>query len=164
MTCREWERRLALLEDFANGEAAQAERAEVAAHLETCAACRSAVGDARLASAMLAEALEPAAVPTGFSRTRMDALLRAEEERQRESLEFWPALERLASRLAWGSAMALVTLLAFVAGLQIGVYWPQSRQTETRDAEVREMVPRPVQLPADHEEVLATLVADGNGR
>lgn len=161
MTCREYEGRLALLEDYANGDLAQTARAGLAAHLETCAACRQAVSDARLASALLAETLEPAAVPTGFFRTRMDALLRAEEERQRESLEFWPALERLASRLAMGSAVALVTLGAFLAGMQIH---DNLAVTDTRESEIREMVPRPVQLPANHEEVLATLVADGNGR
>jgi hypothetical protein len=91
----------------------------------------------------------------------LGAVLDAEEARQRTAAEFWPSLEALARRLALASGVAALVIAAFLAGMEWsgGLEPPAAAQNE-----IREMVPRPVQIPANQDEVLISLASRGNGR
>jgi anti-sigma factor RsiW len=161
MTCREYEARLELLEDFLSGELRGRAREEVETHLAACSVCSELLTDMCRAAALLRAALEPAAGPSPFFQTRLDGALLTEEARRREASEFWPSLEALAGRLAWLSGAAVLVLGAF----QLGMEWRLTHPVpEAAQAEIREMVPRPLELPADQAEVLLSLASNGAER
>ena len=159
MACKEYSERLELFEDYLDGRLAEKASAEVAAHLESCTACREEMETARLAGMLLHAGLEPTAEPDGVFWTRMRARLREEEEKQRTA-DFWPSLEVLARRFSLSSAVALLLLFGVLM------------QTETREqtppaqaqTEVREIFPDAVRQPIDRNEVLMSLASSGNGR
>ena len=160
MTCEEYSQRLDLLEDFLDGRLeVDAAAAAVTAHLERCASCREAVESARLAGVLLRAGLEPTAEPDGVFWTRVRAHLREEEGKQRVQ-EFWPALEVLARRFALSSAAALLLLFGYLVDME----WQARSLPRARLAETREIFPDSVRQPADHNEVLVSLAANGNGR
>lgn len=159
MACKEYSERLDLFEDFLGGRLAADAAAVVSAHLERCASCREEVESARLAGVLLRAGFEPTAEPGGVFWTRVRARLREEEEKQRAG-EFWPALEILARRLSLTSAAALLLLFGYLVGAE----WRARNLRVARPTEAREIFPESVRQPADHNEVLMSLAANGNGR
>jgi anti-sigma factor RsiW len=159
MACKEYSERLELFEDLLDGRLPEAASAEVAAHLESCTACREEVHTARLAGMLLRAGLEPTAEPDGIFWTRMRARLREEEEKQ-QGADFWPSLEVLARRFTLSSAVALLLLFAVLAGTE------PSEQTAfgTGQTEIREIIPDNSRQPIDRNEVLLSLASTGNGR
>lgn len=158
MACREYCERLDVFEDYLDGQLAGAKAAEVSAHLERCAECREEVESARLAGMLLRAGLEPTGEPSGIFWTRVRARLREEEEKQMVA-DFWPALEVLARRFTLTAAAVFV--LSF--GYMIGIEWQNRNVPATRVTEVREIFPESVRQPADSNEVLMSLAANGNG-
>lgn len=158
MSCKCFGDQEALFEDYLAGAADPRRAQELENHLGECETCRRLIEEARFTSRMLRESLEPTAPPSETFWTRLRARLDAEDER-RQATEFLPSLEWLASRLALGSAVALLILGAFILGSETRWMWNASQQ-----AEVREMVPRPVQPLENDEDVLVLLATNGNGR
>jgi anti-sigma factor RsiW len=156
MTCRDYERRLAELEDYVNGEAADPRAIE--GHLAACAACREAVDAARLAGALLRESLEPSPEASAAFWTRLGARLREEEATSDTAGDFWRAMEAFARRLAVSAAAAVLVLGAALIGT--GIF--QGGLVTAQQAEIRELVQRPAP-PANHEEVLMSLANDNGG-
>lgn len=157
MACREYERRLAELEDYLEGALAPSAAQAVEAHLAGCGDCREAVAAAREATLLLREGLEAAGEPSPFFWARLRAHLRAVPAPTMG--EFWQSLEVLARRLAWTAALGVVVLGGYVAAFDL----PQRHAPPAPVAtETRELFPEPAQRPADHEEVLVVL-SDRNG-
>jgi predicted anti-sigma-YlaC factor YlaD len=156
MTCKRFEHRLAELEDYLNGEAPNI--AAIEEHLGGCTACRQAMEEARLAGALLREALEPAPEASAAFWTRLGTRLRDAEAGQRPEMDFWGAMEAFSRRLAV-SAAAMVLV---VAGLLVGAGVFEGVLRPVKQPEIRELVQRPAP-PANHEEVLLSLAAENAG-
>lgn len=159
--CRKYE---AQLEDYFEGKLEAAQAAEVDAHLRSCAACREAVEVAREASGLLRAAIAPAPDPgAAFWANLRTAIALAEAERESASLraeDFWRSLEFLARRFAWSTALAVVVLTGYLAGFDA----IHEERNGSAQAEIREVFAEPVNVPANNEEVLLTLVSRENGR
>jgi len=153
MACQEYEGRLDDLEDYREGQLSDAKAAEVRAHLEVCSACREELEAAREAARLLRAAFDPVEKPASAFWVRVQAGIRAAQERQ----GFWGTLELFARRLVWSAALVLVLLTGYVAA-QNGF---RPRAVAPPASEVREIFPEPVQQPSDQEEVLLTLASRG---
>ena len=109
--CREYELRLA---DYA-GCGADSQLDE---HLDQCANCRDALGNARHGSKLLRQAWEPAAEPGDTFTAGVMARIREEKRRAESLLGFWNPLEFLASRLALTAAMVLLALALYLTRME----------------------------------------------
>ena len=159
MACRDYAKQLDKLEDYLEGLLDDAAAAEVRAHLSGCALCRADVEAAAMSAHLVRAAIEPAGEASGAFWTRLLAQVRAEEER-RPAADFWPALELLARRLSLASALMLLILSGYLVGMALR----ESNEPALRQTETRELIPDPLRQPATQEDVLLTLVANGNGR
>ncbi|HEX2712574.1 MAG TPA: hypothetical protein VHM88_10165 [Candidatus Acidoferrales bacterium] len=156
--CREYE---AQWEDVLNGSAELAVAEKLAAHRESCAACREAFETARLATRLLRAGLTPAAEPGGLFATGVMAAIRTEESKRLAAGEFWRPLEALASRLALTAATALLML-----GVYLYEFAPPRYQEPVASERtlIGEAFPDPAASPANTDELLLTLAEDGYGR
>jgi predicted anti-sigma-YlaC factor YlaD len=77
-------------------------------HLAACPACQSAADDISATRAFLSDMPRAAAQPAPWFAPRVMAAIAAGESEMRRSLEAWAAVPRLAARLTWVSALALV--------------------------------------------------------
>jgi anti-sigma factor RsiW len=91
---------------YARDELADDERARVAAHLETCEACRRALADARA----VLEALAAAAAPPEPHWARYRAELRARVEARSRGLRWWRRPMPIAVSAGLAAALLLFTL------------------------------------------------------
>ena len=82
-------------------------------HLASCPDCQ-ATADERLMSRFLFRSLRPASPPDAWFPTRVMAAIAAREADLRRSLEMWAVLPRLAARLTWVSALALLLMGTWV--------------------------------------------------
>ena len=153
--CSEYE---AALEDYVNGEFADAETAKLAEHLKTCSGCASALAEAQV-SARLLRAAEPTADPgVGFSRIVM-ARIRGEVE-NREERSIWRPFVSVAWKLSATAALALVMLVTF------DLRSHQNRQNQDEFAviaanEAPELLSDEARLPANRDEMLIMMAGDG---
>jgi anti-sigma factor RsiW len=158
--CERWE---ALLEERLEGSETPEGRRELEAHLSGCARCREAFADALAATQMLREAaLEPAGEPAPYLGARLAAELRAgvrQGSGGQLAGDFWEALERLALRWAFVTAMALVLLTGYV----LTVDRPWQSDDLAAQSELREIFTEPAVRPADDAEILVRLTV-GEGR
>src|SRR5262249_27250200 len=83
---------------------------------------------------------------------RVMAAIEERESKLARSLETWTVLPRLASRLAWGAALALVLMTTWLAGLPKTT---QSRPVRTDISGEPGIESHPV--PATNDDVLASL-------
>lgn len=94
------------------------------AHLAACAECQTAAEDILATRNILAELPARAAEPGPWFAPRVMAAIAARESELRQTLEAWAAVPRLAARLTWLSALAL--LLASTWLYQLPKFTPNS--------------------------------------
>lgn len=82
-------------------------------HLASCPDCQAAA-DERLMSRFLFRDLKSALAPDAWFSTRVMAAIAARESELRRSFETWAVLPRLAARLTWVSALALLLMGTWV--------------------------------------------------
>ena len=152
MACTEYEH---LWEDYLDGRVDAATRAELDAHLKSCAECREAVEAARASSLLLRSLLEPAPEPGLGFWTRVQADLRETAAGQNE---FWGSLERLAWRLSFAATLAVALMMGYVAIEGLGL----NGDLLNGQGEIRALVPEPVTQPVSKDEILLSLA--GNER
>jgi hypothetical protein len=154
ISCRELEARF---EDYLGG----APDPELQVHLAQCERCAMTLEDARFASSLLREALEPASEPTQAFLANVMARIRVEERQVKSPASFWAPLEFLASRLSLSAAVVLLALSVYLIefaphrNLSLG-----SIRTELSASDF----PQPPSEPVSNEEVLQSLAERSNGR
>src|SRR6266478_414896 len=77
-------------------------------HLAACPQCQVVADDIVMSRALLREVPARAALPGPWFAPRVMAAIAARESELRDSLEAWAAVPRLAARLTWISALALL--------------------------------------------------------
>src|SRR5260370_42321195 len=77
-------------------------------HLAACPQCQLVADDIVMSRALLREVPARAAKPVPWFAPRVMAAIAARESELRRSLEAWAAVPRLAARLTWISALALL--------------------------------------------------------
>ena len=95
-----------VLEDVAEG--ATALTAAQREHLAACADCQAAADVFSVSRTILRELPSCAAAPGPRFAPRVMAAIAAREAELRQSLDAWAAVPRLAARLTWVSALALL--------------------------------------------------------
>ena len=93
------------LEDAAEGAALSAAQRE---HLAACADCQEAADAISVSRSFLREVPSRAAEPGPWFAPRVMAAIAAREVELRQTLDAWAAVPRLAARLTWVSALALL--------------------------------------------------------
>lgn len=152
MTCSKYEH---LWEDYLDGRTDATTRAELDAHLKSCAECREAVEAARASSLLLRSLVEPAPEPGLGFWTRVRADLRETSATQND---FWGSLERLAWRLSFAATLALGLMVGYVA---IAGQW-LNVDALNGQGEIRALVPDPVPQPVSKDEILLSLAGNGS--
>jgi hypothetical protein len=94
-----------VLENGAKGAALSAAQRE---HLAACADCQEAADAFYMSRTILRELPSRATVPGPWFAPRVMAAIAAREAELRPSLDAWAAVPRLAARLTWVSALALL--------------------------------------------------------
>jgi anti-sigma factor RsiW len=152
-----------LLEDYLSGELSRGASEELEAHLRSCAACREALEEARLTERLVRGTFEPAEEPGPAFTHLVMARVNAAEAWIREQKNFWRPFERLAWRLTFTAALALVFLFAY--GLQLGsaVSAPPA-PTPTAFAQPTETFEAPAAVPSSADDVLVAMVEKEHGQ
>lgn len=86
---------------------------EQRSHFASCPDCQAGA-DERLTSSFLLRRLPKTAAPDAWFAPRVTAAITARESELRQSLETWAVLPRLAARLTWVSALALLLMGTWV--------------------------------------------------
>ena len=86
---------------------------ELKEHLASCPDCQAAV-DARLMTRFLFRRFPRVTGPDSWFAPRVMAAIAAREAQLRQSIETWAVLPRLAARLTWVSALALLLMGTWV--------------------------------------------------
>ena len=156
MTCRDYQEKAGVLEDYVGGALATGEARGVASHLEQCELCRARVAEAQQLGTLLRCGYTRASEPSGAFWTRLRANLRDEEQRQQQSAsDWWGSIENIAWRLSYGAAALVVLLL----GIVIGTHLPSQRaEGPTLQAVERDIFPEPVNA-TDGNDVLVEMAA-----
>jgi hypothetical protein len=82
--------------------------AEQKDHLAACPECQTVADDKLMSRALLRDVPVSAALPGPWFATRVMAAIAARESELTQSLDAWAAVPRLAARLTWISALALL--------------------------------------------------------
>ena len=77
-------------------------------HLAACPDCQAAADEVFMSRSLLREMPSVAATPAPWFAPRVMAAIAARESELRRSLDAWAAVPRLAARLTWASALALL--------------------------------------------------------
>jgi hypothetical protein len=93
-------------------------------HLAACPQCQAVADDIVMSRALLREVPARAALPGPWFAPRVMAAIAVRESELLQSLEAWAAVPRLAARLTWLSALAL--LLASTWLYQLPKFTPRS--------------------------------------
>jgi Putative zinc-finger len=149
-----------LLEDCVSGDLGGAEAKNLADHLKSCAGCRVALEEARLAM-RLTGAAEPAGDPgPAFARVVM-ARIQAGHDRETAEGSYWQPFVTLAWRFAGTAALVLVMLLTYDARLHSQ---PQPAVASARTGDVHELFSDPSRPPASRDEVLWMMTDVNHGQ
>jgi hypothetical protein len=92
-------------------------------HLAACPDCQDAADDVLISQTLLSNLPPVAATPGPWFAPRVMAAIAAREAELRQSLDAWAAVPRLAARLTWLSALALLVASTWLYQL------PKSTQT-----------------------------------
>jgi hypothetical protein len=127
---------------------------EFGRHVQDCGGCRAVLNDALEGRRFIREHLQAAEEPgPNFTARVMEAISRQERERvPATSASPWYAVPALAARLAWGAAIVLVLASTWLYEKRPDVT-PRRTAAETAGASLE-----PAPQPANHDEVLASLV------
>jgi anti-sigma factor RsiW len=156
--CSEYE---TALEDYVNGEFADAETVKLTEHLKACTGCSNALAEAQV-SARLLRAAEPTADPgAGFSRVVM-ARIRSEVE-NREEKSIWRPFVSLAWKLSATAAVALVMLVTFDARSHERLR-NQDELAVIAANETPELLSDEGRQPSNRDEVLILMAEGGNAK
>jgi anti-sigma-K factor RskA len=159
--CPEYE---ALLEDYLAGDLNSVDARRASAHLETCAACRSALDNAvasvrllKMADMLTGEAPQPA---PGFARAVM-ARISGEERHATAQAGFWQPFVSLAWRFAATATLALAILLVYAAG------WhgrPEANPAVAEETQIGSIfTPETPSVPANRDEILIMVAESDHG-
>jgi hypothetical protein len=96
-------------------------------HLAACPECQAAADDVLISQTLLSNLPPAAATPGPWFAPRVMAAIAAREGELRQSLEAWAAVPRLAARLSWLSALALLVASTWLYQL------PKSTQTSANN-------------------------------
>jgi hypothetical protein len=77
-------------------------------HLTECPVCQAAADEVLMSRSLLREMASVAATPAPWFAPRVMAAIAAREAELRQSLEAWAAVPRLAARMTWVTALALL--------------------------------------------------------
>src|SRR6266404_1282648 len=86
-------------------------------HLVECPDCQSAADELLMSRILLKKIPSVTATPAPWFAPRVMAAIAARESELRQSLEAWAAVPRLAARLAWISALALLLASTWLSQL-----------------------------------------------
>jgi hypothetical protein len=86
-------------------------------HLAQCPDCQSAADELSMSRILLKKIPSVTATPAPWFAPRVMAAIAARESELRQSLEAWAAVPRLAARLTWISALALLLASTWLYGL-----------------------------------------------
>jgi hypothetical protein len=81
---------------------------ELQLHLQACGACQTTVSQFEMSRGVLRNLSSRTAEPGAWFVSRVMAAISAREAELRRSLDTWSVLPRLAARLSWVSALALL--------------------------------------------------------
>jgi HAMP domain-containing protein len=155
MRCRKYEARL---EDALHGVIDSGLRQ----HLDTCARCRAALEDARLANSWLRQAWEPTGEAPSVFLAGVMARIRNEEKLAASPAAFWSPLEFLASRISVTAAVLLLALSLYMLE-----FTPRRTVTPTRHIRTELSASDFPQVPSDpveNDEILQSLAERDYGR
>jgi hypothetical protein len=125
--------------------------AELREHVSACPACGSLLSDALEARKLLREAFAPAVAPDTFA-ARVMAEIRGREAQQAIGAYPWAAMQALASRVAWVSALVLLVGSAWVYQRRAPRPNPAAPPETAADR-----FPEPAPQPSNLDEVLMSL-------
>jgi anti-sigma factor RsiW len=156
--CSEYE---TALEDYVDGEFADAETVKLTEHLKTCSGCSNALAEAQV-SARLLRAAEPTADPgAGFSRVVMGRIRREMENREEKSI--WRPFVSLAWKLSATAAVALVMLVTFDTRSHERLR-NQDELAMIAANETPELLSDEARQPSNRDEVLILMAEGGNAK
>jgi predicted anti-sigma-YlaC factor YlaD len=118
-------------------------------HLTECPVCQAAADEVLMSRSLLREMPAVAATPAPWFAPRVMAAIAAREAELRHSLEAWAAVPRLAARMTWVTAMALL-----LAGTWL-YHAPKSTPPASGQATVESLFDSP-QSPAAQDDVQLT--------
>lgn len=144
---RECSRLRDALEDVADVAALPSARQE---HLAACPACQQAFSDLSTSRIVLRDVPARAAGPGPWFAPRVMAAIAARESELRQSLDAWAAVPRLAARLTWISALALLLASTWLYQL------PKSTSISGNEGAVESLFDSP-QSSAPQEDVVLPL-------
>lgn len=121
-------------------------------HTTECGSCRAAANNILEARALLAELPSRATIAGPWFAPRVMAAIAARKAELGRATDTWTFLPKLAARLTWASAIALL--------LASGWLYQAPASTSTRPAVVTDITGEPLvysATPADNDEVLVSL-------
>jgi hypothetical protein len=121
-------------------------------HMTECGNCRAAANNILEARVLLAELPSHAAIAGPWFAPRVMAAIAARKTEFGRATDTWTFLPRLAARLTWASAIALL--------LASGWLYQEPASTSTKPAVVTDITGEPLvysATPADNDEVLVSL-------
>jgi hypothetical protein len=119
-------------------------------HLAACPACQEASSDISTSRIVLRDVPARAASPGPWFASRVMAAIAAKESELRQSLDAWAAVPRLAARLTWLSALALLVASTWLHQL------PKSTPVSGNEGAVESLFDSP-QSSAPQEDVVLPL-------
>ena len=119
-------------------------------HLAACPACQEASSDISTSRIVLRDVPARAASPGPWFASRVMTAIAAKESELRQSLDAWAAVPRLAARLTWLSALALLVASSWLHQL------PKSTPVSGNEGAVESLFDSP-QSSAPQEDVVLPL-------
>jgi hypothetical protein len=128
--------------------------ASLQAHAARCEHCRAAAAELVATRALLSALPSRAPIPGPWFAPRVMAAIAAQESKLTRALDTWLAIPKLASKLAWASAFALLLMSTWLY---------QRPATHSGNSAVLDITGEPVQEtapPATNDDVLVSLAGN----
>jgi hypothetical protein len=142
-----------LLESLETASEVDAISPKLTAHAASCAACQTASEDLIASRKLLAALPRRAETAGSWFASRVMAAIAARESELMRSVEAWTVLPKLAARLTWISALALLLTTTWLVGRPPAATPARPVLTDLAGDPVVENVPAPV----NNDEVLVSL-------
>src|SRR5262249_53561287 len=121
-------------------------------HAVSCHKCQTALDEFFASRELLSGFPRPPEDARPWFAARVMAAINEQESKLTKSLETWLVLPRLASKLAWGAALALVLTTTWIAG------HPRTSQTPTVRTDIAgEPMIESHPVPATNDDILENL-------